>query len=133
MHERKSAIQMANEQAAEHAKVLEEAICEYQAEQVAVRRTAEQTGGSDDRNEYRPWEVEGITEIQYWRRRYLELSKKNHTQAERIAELRAGIARIREAVEYTWIVMRGEPASPSSFAKASEDKEEEGDGHGEDG
>ena len=27
----------------------------------------------EDKNEYRPWESEGITELAYWKKRYLEL------------------------------------------------------------
>lgn len=28
---------------------------------------------NEDKNEYRPWESEGITELAYWKKRYLEL------------------------------------------------------------
>ena len=49
-------------------------------------------------NEYRPWEERGETELQYAHRAYLELSRVNGEQEQRIAELERVAGGMAEAV-----------------------------------
>lgn len=48
-------------------------------------------------NEYKPWESWGMTEAEYWQRRYREMSEAEHSALERAEKAEAALHKIADA------------------------------------